>query len=45
MTNYNFSQVYGLPIMEFLTYTAYLRYKQRKEEQQIREFRLKNKIK
>ena len=45
MTNYNFSEVYGLPVMEFFAYTAYLRYKQRKEEQKIREFRLKHKIK
>jgi len=45
MTNYNFGQVYEMPIMEFFTYVSYLRYKQAKEEQQIREFKLKNKLK
>lgn len=42
MTKYNFSQIYDMPIVEFLTYTAYLRYKAKKEEEQIRQFNIKN---
>lgn len=45
MTNYNFSEIYGMPIMEFFTYISYLKYKAAKEEQQIREFKAKHKIK
>ena len=45
MTNYNFGQVFDLPIMEFFTYVSYLRYKAAKEEQAIREFKTKHHIK
>ena len=44
MTNYNFREVYGLPIMEFFTYVAYIRYKRKMEEKQINDFRTRNKL-
>ena len=43
MTNYTFGQIYEMPIMEFFMYTAYLKWKAAKQEQQIREFKMKNK--
>ena len=45
MTKYNFGQIFEMPVMEFYTYISYLRYKQAKEEQKLREFRLKNRLK
>lgn len=44
MTGYNFGQLYLLPALEFFAYVSYIRWKQAKEERQLREFRLKNKI-
>lgn len=44
MTNFNFAQIFDLPIMEFLTYVAYIRFKVKKEEQRLREFKIKHKL-
>lgn len=42
MTNYNFGQVFDLPIMEFFTYVSYIRWERAKEEQKLREYKIKN---
>ena len=44
MTNYTFGEVYNISVMEFFTYVSYLRMKARKEEQKMREWKIKNKI-
>ena len=42
LTHYNFGEVYQMGVNEFFTYVAYCHYKAKKEEQKIREFRLKH---
>ena len=44
LTLHNFKDVLLMDVNEFFAYVAYCRYKAAKEEQQLREFRLKNKI-
>lgn len=41
MTNYNFGQLYGMPAMEFLTYLAFVNYKRKKEEQELKKINRK----
>lgn len=45
MTKLNFNEIFTMPIMEFLTYVSYLRWKAAKEEQARREFRIKHHLK
>lgn len=44
LTRYDFDKVFGMPAMEFFTYVTYLKYKQKKEEQKLRQFRAQHKI-
>lgn len=41
MTNYNFTQVFHMGVVEFFSYVAYLKYKAAKEEQRIKELQRK----
>lgn len=43
MTNYTFSEIYDMPVMEFFAYCQYIVYKSRKREQEIKQFRRKHK--
>lgn len=44
VTRLDFTQIYEMPAIEFLSYACYVNYKRRREEQQIKEFKAKNKI-
>lgn len=44
MTRYDFGEIFNMPVMEFFTYVAYIRYKLRKEEERMRMWKIKNKI-
>lgn len=35
MTNYNFREIYEMPVLEFFGYASYLRYKAQKEKEQM----------
>lgn len=39
MTRFNFEEVYNMSAMEFFAYCSYLKYKQKKEEDRIRQFK------
>ena len=44
LTLYNFSEVYNISVMEFFAYVSYLRMKARKEEERMRQWKIKNKM-
>jgi len=45
MTNYNFREIYEMPVLEFFGYASYLRYKAQKEKERNDELMRKMKRK
>ncbi len=42
MTNYNFREIYEMPVLEFFGYASYLRYKAQKEKEALDQIKRKN---
>lgn len=45
LTKFDFDKVYEMPIVDFFQYVAYINWKRKKEEKELREFQNKNRIK
>lgn len=41
MTKYNFGELYNMPALEFFAYIAYINYKRKKEEAQLKKINKK----
>lgn len=45
LTRFDFDKVYEMPAVDFIQYISYVNWKNKKQEQQLKEFRMKSKIK